>query len=476
MAASSTEILREYLLAIGFKIDASSSKKFDLAMAGFDARIISLAKGVIGVQTAITGMVGVFTYQMEKLYYASLRTKAAAGNIEALEYGGRQIGLAAGTMTQALEGMASAIRMNPGVAALIEGFGVQVKGRDTSDVARDMLNVLQRMPHWMGANFATMIFGMDEQTFTMIMQQQRELERAAERRKKWAQDAGIDTDAAAKAGRDYANSLGEMWEKITLLKDLIAVEFLPLFKELTKEVNQGFDTLVKWIKEMASIPSMKERLLKFAKESVFNTNDPFDRAARWALDKFYGGQSVGVTSGASSTAPMLSPEAAKARVAALSEKYALGGLLDGVWNAESARGTQRGIRGPMTRRGQAKGPFQFMDGTASDYNIDPDDFGQSSGAAAEFLSRLLKKYKGSAALAAAAYNWGPGNVDAYLLGQRTMPDETLGYVKKATGITLEAHTNIQVHGTDPHATARAVADAQRDVNADIIRDLTTKVQ
>jgi soluble lytic murein transglycosylase-like protein len=91
--------------------------------------------------------------------------------------------------------------------------------------------------------------------------------------------------------------------------------------------------------------------------------------------------------------------------------------------------------GPETRLwGRAKGIAQFIDATAAQYNIDPFDPDQALDAAARYMASLHQRYvdKGHEdvawSLAAAGYNWGPGNVDKFLEGTRRAPDETKSYV------------------------------------------------
>ena len=78
----------------------------------------------------------------------------------------------------------------------------------------------------------------------------------------------------------------------------------------------------------------------------------------------------------------------------------------------------------------ASGPMQVMPGTASDMGVtDPSDVMQNTFASAKYISSLLDKYK-DPALAAAAYDAGPGRVDDYLNGKSALPDETIAYVPK----------------------------------------------
>ncbi|EOI1370233.1 TPA: transglycosylase SLT domain-containing protein [Serratia marcescens] len=79
----------------------------------------------------------------------------------------------------------------------------------------------------------------------------------------------------------------------------------------------------------------------------------------------------------------------------------------------------------------AKGPFQFMPGTAKDFGLVGDDVfdpEKSAHAAARYMSQLLKMFDGDLGKALAAYNWGQGNVERKGLG--AAPQETREYVPK----------------------------------------------
>jgi hypothetical protein len=395
--------------------------------------------------------------------------------------------LSGGEMTAALEGMARAIRTNPGLAGLIEGFGIQVKGRDMSDVALDLLTVLKEMPFYVGAQFAG-LFGIDPDQFLLLTQGLEKFKEAAALRKQMAKDAGVDADEAARLGVEYMNALRKLGERLGLFKDLLWVNLVGPMTDFVKLLDRATAGLTKWFK--SNLPSAA----KINAEAEARGGGSFlgkmqagsvmfwDWLRRGVMDGNWQASPnhrvSGVVGSPGSSQNASGDVGAKQQfLAGLERTYGLPeGLLDRIWAKESSRG--RRTVGPMTRYGErAMGDFQFMPGTAKDYGVDVTSFESSAVGAARKMADLLRKYGGDLQKAAAAYNWGQGNVDRLGLGKA--PAETRDYVNSVAGrpITLQQDTTINVNGeSSPLETARRVGEQQSDVNAAAIRNLVGAIR
>lgn len=465
-------ILREYLVSLGYRVDEASTRKFDFSLFRTDLSVKGLAKTVLGVGLAVSGMTTLFARSMEQLYYASRRAETGAGNLQAFEFAAKQVGLQGGVMTKVVEGMASAMRMNPGLQGLIESFGIQVTGRDKADVALDLLDVLRRFPFYEGALQAG-LFGIGPDEYLLITESLDKFREAAELRKQMAKDAGVDADAAARAGKEYMNSLRRIGEKLGLIKDQLLVSLVEPAQKFLTIIEQALDAMTNWTR--SNFGGLKEIASKAAA-----TGNPFSAwlsitgdLSKWAWRWATGGNSDLVPKGRKVSGVVGSTGqvsgAAGAMFSQLEAQYGLPpGLLDRMWAKESARGQNMG-----PSRAGALGHFQFMPDTARQYGIygKEGDLAASASAAARMMSDLLKWSGGDLAKALAGYNWGMGNVDKF--GMAKMPAETRDYIQTITGspVVLQQTNTFEVNGSNAEEVARRTASFQETANGDLVRNL-----
>ncbi|MFZ1104127.1 MAG: transglycosylase SLT domain-containing protein [Hyphomicrobiaceae bacterium] len=90
----------------------------------------------------------------------------------------------------------------------------------------------------------------------------------------------------------------------------------------------------------------------------------------------------------------------------------------------------------------AMGIAQFMPRTAASRGLaDPFEPLTALRESAAYLAELRVTFKGNLGLAVAGYNAGPGRVEGWLAGGRTLPEETRAYVRIVTGHAVEAWTS-----------------------------------
>lgn len=466
------KILKEYLLSLGFKIDETQGKKFDLAILRHQLGVGGLAKGVLGVATAVQAMVAVYATSMEKLYYSSRRAESSAGSLKAMQFAAKAVGVDGAVMVQSLEGMARAMRLNPGLQGLLETLGISVTGRDKADVMMDMLKALKAMPFEIGAQYAG-LFGIDSDSYLLLTESLEKFREAAELRKQMALSAGVDADQAAKASVEYANILRSLEARVGLLKDAFLIELLPSAIKFAKALESGLGAFTRWM----TSGGMKADA-KVVQDAPANASSFLGKY--WEYTKWFWEGRKGASPFSQVSPPKTDPRGEFAAVQGdpqslfnlLEQKMGLPlGLLDKVWLQESSRGRN------MLSRAGAKGHFGFMDATAKEQGLrDPNNLEQSAAAAARYLSQLMQKYGGDLQMTLAAYNWGMGNLDRN--GLANAPWETRKYVQDVTGrpITIEQKTDIHIASSDPAQAGREVRREMDHVNADLLRNFSGAVR
>lgn len=546
--ATDQHVLREYLVAMGFRVDETAGRKFDGHLQRLDRRASALTRNLMGVAAAAVTMTTIFARQMEKLYYTSRYAETTMGNIQALDFGFRSVGLQGGKAAEAVKAMTQAIRSNPGLTGLLNSLGVAVKGRDKSDVLVDLVGALRQMPPFIAERYAA-LFGIDPETLFYLSQGYEKLKETRDLRKQMAAEMGVDVDALSESTKEYMDLWRELTERAGLFAMILGDAALPYVRELITETNT---LMTKWgriVKDMKSAApgspddpwrKLREGITGVAEgERVTLSEDAkrrlgapekemppvrHDKGAwsaskatqiwqRWqmarekAAAKRMGKQDpyaprIAADEAAVDAATDFSVFRGKpgpeietveedgtrwrtesrfdpaAYLKELEKRYALPpGILDRVWQRESQRGDPRWMRSPAG----AMGHFGFMPKTAKEYGLkDPDDFKESADAAARKWADLMKRYNGDVRKAAAAYNWGDGNLARYGLGNA--PRETRDYMDAVAGPSsaapsLEQQTNIHIHGvSDPRQAAEIAVSKQRDVNASLVRNFSPKVR
>lgn len=141
--AAQSNILREFLISLGFRIDQP-------ALQNFIGGISQATKAAIGLGAAVEAMaasvvIGIqkFASNLEQLYFASLRTSSSATNLMAFDRAMQNFGANAGEGVAMVEQLAHLMRTNPGNTAYLEHFIGPVKR--LKDGSIDAENALERL-------------------------------------------------------------------------------------------------------------------------------------------------------------------------------------------------------------------------------------------------------------------------------------------------------------------------------------------
>lgn len=478
MAAGSSEVLREYLIRLGFQIDQRGQRNFDTATVNIQKRVMGIAQAVTAVTGAATAMVVSYTRDMEKMYYASRKAEAPVAALNNLAYGYRQIGLDGKQAIATVEGIARSMRSNPGLTALLKDLGVPVQGRTKDQVLLDLVGALRKMPEHIAIQYGN-LFGIDPDQLKLLTEGYDKLLAAEKQRQMMTQGLNIETEAAAKAAVEYANALDKVTERAKILFSVISVGMLPYFKQMTSNLDEMLKSMT--------------RVAAFAQKAT--------PAEFWAETKNQA-KLLWETLSGSRGSVTLSPRAqAQKDTAGLSGLPALppgppapaGNLPLGLRNNNPGN-----LRAGLGQTGTNKGfatfdtPEQGLAAMARQLLLYQNRDGLKN------ISQIIKKY------APASENNTQAYIDAVTKATGFNSQEYIDLNKSGNlaaimeamvkhengrnpfssaqfetaarqGAAFQQQTNITVYGaTDPTATANAVGGQQRSVNSDLMRQMGTR--
>ena len=241
------EVMQEYLVKLGYQIDQVSLGKFNGGLTDTSKNILRMGGAVAGVVAAVEASTAAFAYSMRNMYFQSQLAGTSIKNLEAFSYAGKQIGIDAAAMGNAMQSMMRNMRLNPGMEAFIDSLTGRVQhGRPADKIMGDVIDKLRLMPEFVGAQYAQQIFGMDPDTYHLVISQWDSLKQKKEEALDIYAHMGLDPDAAAKEMLDYANSLDRLETRFSALWKVMLIEFSPQLHALNDLVSGAIDWWADW--------------------------------------------------------------------------------------------------------------------------------------------------------------------------------------------------------------------------------------
>lgn len=132
-----SEVVKEFLVKLGVKVDEPSLKKFSDGIANVTKIVERLGLTMTGVAVGVAVAVEKFASNLEGLYFAANRVGTTVDKLKAFDLASENLGATASEATGALEALALAFRTNPtGTEGLLHSWGIAT--RDAKGNLRDM--------------------------------------------------------------------------------------------------------------------------------------------------------------------------------------------------------------------------------------------------------------------------------------------------------------------------------------------------
>ncbi|HHK9080088.1 TPA: lytic transglycosylase catalytic [Escherichia coli] len=216
------EIIKDFLVSLGFSVDDAGAKKFSSVLAGTTANVIKMGMAVEGAALSVVAFTAKIASGLDNLYWASQRTGATVQGIQSIGYAVSQVGGSVDAARSSLESLSRFIRNNPGAEGFLNRLGVQT--RDASGNMRDMAAIftgvgqkLSSMPYYRANQYAQML-GIDENT---LMAMRRGVGDFSGQYSAMAKAIGFNADQAALSSNRFMTSLKSLGEMAGMARDKI---------------------------------------------------------------------------------------------------------------------------------------------------------------------------------------------------------------------------------------------------------------
>lgn len=220
--------IKQWLVGLGFDIDQAGLRRFMGALGGLTSEVASLGAELVAVAETVQATVTIIANNMEDLYFASQRTRSSVGDIQAISLAVEQFGGTADGAKGSLEGLAQAVRTNPGIAALINNLlGKGAANRGSEEAMVGLSRKFRKMPYFLAHQYASML-GIDEQT--LFAMTQNGFEASIRKNRTMYTANGMNPDAAAKKSHEFMVATRELNAQLTVLGQMFMVAILPAVK------------------------------------------------------------------------------------------------------------------------------------------------------------------------------------------------------------------------------------------------------
>jgi len=216
------DVIKDFLISLGFQVDDSGAKKFDATLASVTLNAVKAGAAIEATALSVVAFTAKIASGLDNLYWMSQRTGATVAGIQQIGYAVSQLGGTVEGARGALEGLSRFMRNNPGAEGFLNRLGVQT--RDAKGNMRDMASVftsvgdkLRDMPYYRANMYAQML-GIDENT---LMAMRRGVGQFSAQYSQMTKAIGYNADVAAVSSNRFMTSLRSFGQMAGMARDKI---------------------------------------------------------------------------------------------------------------------------------------------------------------------------------------------------------------------------------------------------------------
>jgi hypothetical protein len=250
-------VIRDFMVALGFKTDNSGLKQMQDAMGGVELKAAALKGALLALATGAVVAVRQTASELDKLYFSSQRIGASVTNINAYGNAIAQLGGSAEGAVGSLESLAEKMRNSPGYEGMLNSLGVSTKEangsmRDRVEVMKDLGGVLSKMPAYQANAYASSL-GIDQNT--LLAMRDGKFVSNMDKYQKIQKELGMNDDLA-KSGNEFMTEYRDLtmmtktgFQVIVMQAGKALIPILRLLNQMLQAGISAFSQLNPQIKE-----------------------------------------------------------------------------------------------------------------------------------------------------------------------------------------------------------------------------------
>lgn len=250
-------VIRDFMVALGFKTDNSGLNQMQGAMNGLELKATALKGALLALATGAVVAVRQTAGELDKLYYSSQRIGASVTNINAYGNAISQLGGSAEGAIGSLESLAEKMRNSPGYESQIKSLGVDTRNangemRDRVEMMKGLSGVLSKMPAYQANAYASSL-GIDQNT--LLAMRDGKFMSNMEKYQKIQKELGMNDDLA-KSGNEFMAEYNDLtmmtktgFQVIVMQAGKALIPILRLLNQLIQAGIQAFSQLNPEIKQ-----------------------------------------------------------------------------------------------------------------------------------------------------------------------------------------------------------------------------------
>lgn len=237
------DVLREFLVSLGYRVDPNSEKRFEASVRSATLQADLLGRAIAKSAEKVFEGVQQISKSFEQVYWQASRTQATVQGIRSIGYAASQLGSSAENAGASIENFGKQLKWNPGFEGFLKQLGVATRDskglRASTDILIDFANRIKGRPKAEQLGLAE-VAGIDLATLEAI--QSGQFQKRLDEYNAKVKAQGLNSEEAAKRGADFTQAMKSLGASLEIVGQKLMSEFAPPLQRFV----EAFD---KWTNE-----------------------------------------------------------------------------------------------------------------------------------------------------------------------------------------------------------------------------------